>query len=93
MLGKGGDTDILGNPTNVSGVGTNYALCQLSAGMTPFCSSHYNASSSGGSLQAVCEDNDRLQYNNSVSDAWSGNDTLSADWVRGSLCSRIIRGW
>ncbi|KAH0541232.1 hypothetical protein FGG08_004288 [Glutinoglossum americanum] len=35
-----------------------YVLCSLRSALSPRCSTHYNASSSGGSLVAHCEDND-----------------------------------
>lgn len=49
--------------------------------LTPFCSSTYNATSSGGSLEAVCEDdNDPYQYIRSLPTATSGNGYISLDW-------------
>ncbi|KAM3416969.1 hypothetical protein BST61_g8554 [Cercospora zeina] len=78
LLLKGGPTDVAGNPT--SATNPNYALCQLQAGLTPTCYSSYNASISGGTMEAVCESGDRLQFDQSVPDATKGNDTLSKDW-------------
>ncbi|GAB1740774.1 hypothetical protein NU219Hw_g5858t2 [Hortaea werneckii] len=82
ILGKGGDIDSAGSPTNKD----NFALCQLKVSQTPYCSTHYNASSTGGTLEAICTDPtepspDRLQYIKSSPDAPSGNDTLVLDWV------------
>lgn len=59
----------------------SYSLCGLQAGQTPSCFSTYSATSNGGQLEAICETNDALQYNNSVPEALSGNATLSKDWV------------
>ncbi|KAI6853973.1 hypothetical protein KC323_g9054 [Hortaea werneckii] len=82
ILGKGGDVDSNGNPTNKD----NYALCQLKVSQTPYCSTHYNASANGGTLEAICTDPtepspDPLQYIKSSPAAPSGNDTLVPDWV------------
>ncbi|KAI7508871.1 hypothetical protein KC347_g5739 [Hortaea werneckii] len=82
ILGKGGDLDSYGSPTNKD----NYALCQLKVSQTPYCSTHYNASSNGGTLEAICTDPtepsaDPLQYIKSSPNAPSGNDTLVPDWV------------
>lgn len=76
ILGKGGPTDSEGNPTS-----DNYALCQLKVSQTPNCSTHYNASASGGTLQAICEDlNDDMRYLHSLKNATSGNFSISKDW-------------
>lgn len=77
LLGKGGPSDSQGNPTPDN----NYALCQLKVSQTPYCSTQYNASASGGTLEAVCEDyNDKLQYNRSLTTASSGNFSVNKDW-------------
>ena len=79
ILGKGGPADSGGTPTGDDH--PNYALCQLKVSQTPYCSSQYNASASGGTLEAICEDgNDELQYIRSLPTAISGNDTVSNDW-------------
>ncbi|KAK5146118.1 hypothetical protein LTR04_001116, partial [Oleoguttula sp. CCFEE 6159] len=58
-----------------------YFLCSLKAGLTPNCSTRYNASSSGGTLEAICEDpNDDLAYIRSMTNASSGAATDSSDW-------------
>lgn len=86
FLGKGGDLDYTSNPTtkqypNGTSYGTNYALCQLQAGQTASCSTHYNASSSGATMAAVCEnEHDRMQYMKHDPHAWNGNATLGKDW-------------
>ncbi|KAF7185181.1 hypothetical protein HII31_13456, partial [Pseudocercospora fuligena] len=73
------------------GAANAYFLCSLSVGMTPKCFSRYNASSGGGTLEAICETGDRLQYNRSQPLAHDGNVTLSKDWVNvGSDWSRSV---
>jgi hypothetical protein len=77
ILGKGGEVDSAGSPTG----GQNYALCQLKVSQTPNCSTSYNASSSGGKLVALCEDeNDEFRYIKSISNATSGNVSIARDW-------------
>ncbi|WPH05084.1 Hypothetical protein R9X50_00798300 [Acrodontium crateriforme] len=77
ILGKGGPADDQGVPTNDQ----NYALCSMKVSQAPYCSTQYNASTSGGTLEAVCEDpHDKMRYNESVTDAGSGNVSLSLDW-------------
>ncbi|KAF2267300.1 hypothetical protein CC78DRAFT_87220 [Lojkania enalia] len=47
-----------------------YFLCQVKVSMTPFCSTEYNATGSGGSMGAYCEDeNDNMAYIKSLSNA------------------------
>ncbi|PPJ50981.1 hypothetical protein CBER1_06840 [Cercospora berteroae] len=87
LLLKGGPTNRKGTSTqgpsgpNSTMEGQNYALCQLQVGLTPNCVSSYNASISGGSMEAVCETGDTLQYNQSQHDAPQGISKLSQDWV------------
>lgn len=91
ILGKGGPADYNGNPTTADG-GNNYVLCQLQAGLTSNCSTHYNASSTGASMEALCEDElDPLQYWKSFNTSYVGNDTYSADWanIAGSWAKSI----
>ena len=77
LLGKGGDIDGYNNPTD----GQKYALCQLKASQTPSCSTQYNASSHGGTLEAICEDDhDLLMYHRSFPTASGGNSSVSKDW-------------
>lgn len=76
LLGQGGGNSPAGN----SLVG-NYVLCELSASITPDCSTHYNATTSGGSMEAVCNDkDDDLRYIVSNWNATRGNNTRSKDW-------------
>lgn len=76
IIGKGGNTDAVGTPTD-----NNYALCEIRVGQTPHCSTQYNASSSVGTLEAVCDDpNDDMRYIKSMSNATSGVASVNADW-------------
>lgn len=69
-----------------SGTSSDYVLCSIEAYLTPHCSTRYNVSSSGATLEAVCEDTeDGMQYLRSQSDAPSGNFTISTDWVEGAV--------
>lgn len=82
----GGPTDNEGSPTNDE----NYALCQLQVSWTANCSTRFNASASGSTLKAVCEDpNDTYRFIESNSSAGSGSGTLSRDWPNiGGECLR-----
>ncbi|CAK3999444.1 Hypothetical predicted protein [Lecanosticta acicola] len=82
LLGKGGPIDSTQSPTTgPDGKGTNYAICQLQAGQTANCSTHYNASISGATMEAVCDnEHDKLQYQKRNPQAWTGNETLNQDW-------------
>ncbi|PNS20188.1 hypothetical protein CAC42_5638 [Sphaceloma murrayae] len=76
LLGQGDGMSSGGNP--ISG---KYVLCELSASLTPHCSTRYNATASGGSMEAVCNDpNDDLRLIVSNSSAIQGNMTRSKDW-------------
>lgn len=76
VLGRGGEWDQAGALTS-----TNYALCSIQVGQTPHCSTQYNASSHGGTLEAICEDPyDELRYSVSDPSAPSGNASLSSEW-------------
>jgi hypothetical protein len=76
ILLKGGDVDAIGTPTE-----DNYGLCQLQVGQTPHCSTQYNASSSVGTLEAICEDpQDDMRYIKSMTNATAGRASLSGDW-------------
>jgi hypothetical protein len=56
----------------------NYTMCKIKAGLTPFCSTQFTATGSGGSLMANCDDpNDNLQYIRGNS---SRQLTTSLDW-------------
>jgi hypothetical protein len=63
----------------------NYALCSLKVFQTPFCSTEYNASVVGASLEAKCSDTkldftNPMRYLNSMENATLGNDTINTDW-------------
>lgn len=57
--------------------------------LSPNCSTQYNASNSGATLEAICEDpNDDMRYIKSLHNATNGNSSLAPDWVNiGSLWS------
>lgn len=77
MLGKGGAVDTIGDDVEA----INYALCQLKVSQSPNCSTSYNASAGGATLEAVCEDpSDELAYIHSLTNATSGNVSISQDW-------------
>ncbi|KAF2222448.1 hypothetical protein BDZ85DRAFT_200185 [Elsinoe ampelina] len=76
LLGQGGGTTAIGSPLE-----GNYVICELSASLTPDCSTHYNATTTGGSMEAVCGDpEDDLRYIVSNWNATHGNVTRSKDW-------------
>lgn len=61
-----------------------YALCSVKAFLTPYCSTRYNASRSGGTLEAICEDsNDNMQYIHSMPNATTGIIPSTKDYVSG----------
>lgn len=84
ILAKGGPIDSLGKSMNdTDGDPINYAMCQLQAGLALDCSTSYNASASGGTMEAHCEDeHDPMRYilHAGPEDAIQGNDTLSTEW-------------
>jgi hypothetical protein len=56
----------------------NYTMCKIKAGLTPYCSTQFTATGSGGSLMANCEDpKDEMQYIRGNS---SRQTTTSLDW-------------
>lgn len=58
-----------------------FPLCQIQVGQTPYCSTRYNASSRGATLEAICEDeNDRMAYIRSLDNATSGYGFIDPDW-------------
>jgi hypothetical protein len=58
-----------------------YPLCQIRVSQTPYCSTSYNASSSGAALAANCEDDgDGLAYIKSLNNATSGRGFTSREW-------------
>ena len=61
-----------------SNMGAGYFMCQLKAGLTPLCSTRFEATSHGGSMTAHCEDpDDKLQY---LYGNTSREETTSLDW-------------
>lgn len=52
LLGQGGPAD---DGTDTTGV---YVLCKLDVSITPECSTRYNVTGSGGTMEALCEDRD-----------------------------------
>jgi len=70
LLGKGGPNEPEG-----------YFMCSLKAYLTPNCSTQYNATASGATLEAMCEDpGDDFRYIKSNPGALSGNATVNYDW-------------
>jgi hypothetical protein len=68
LLGRGVNTE-----------GESYVLCQMKVTMTANCSTRYNATGSGGTMEAICEDEtDDLAYIRSVTNATSKAKQL--DW-------------
>ncbi|KEQ63714.1 uncharacterized protein M437DRAFT_74296 [Aureobasidium melanogenum CBS 110374] len=69
--------------TDVTG---NYSLCSVKVFTTPFCSTVYNASVVGATLEAKCDESktanltNPMRYIDSLKNATSGNDTISKDW-------------
>ncbi|KAF2711947.1 hypothetical protein K504DRAFT_372170 [Pleomassaria siparia CBS 279.74] len=62
LLGQGGED----KRSDKSGI---YFLCQIRVSITPRCSTRYNATGSGGSLEAHCGDDEDMAYIKSVSNA------------------------
>ena len=57
LLGQGGPAD---DGTNATGT---YALCKIHVSITPECSTRYNVTGSGGTMEALCEDRaDNMAY-------------------------------
>ena len=56
-----------------------WSLCSLRSSMTPVCSSEYNVTMSGGSLNTICTPNNPLAYGKSHPEATSG--VYNPDWV------------
>ncbi|KAI4738776.1 hypothetical protein E4T50_10765 [Aureobasidium sp. EXF-12298] len=65
----------------------NYSLCSIKVFSTPFCSTEYNASVVGATLEAKCDNSktanltNPMRYIDSLTNATSGNDTINTDWV------------
>ncbi|KAF2806202.1 uncharacterized protein BDZ99DRAFT_448913 [Mytilinidion resinicola] len=63
-----------------AGVSGDFVLCQMRATMTPSCSTRYNATGSGGTMEALCEEkDDKLAYIRSLPNATYGDK--QTDWV------------
>ena len=63
-----------------TGATGDHTMCSISAFLTTYCSTWYNASISGGSMTSHCEDpNDPLQYSKSYPNATDG--VRKNDWV------------
>lgn len=76
LLGRGGANM---NSTNRD----EYLLCKMKAGLSPSCSTTYNAMGKSGELASNCEDeHDELAYNRGNS---SLETTTSLDWVDVSI--------
>jgi len=64
----------------------NFALCSLKVFQTPFCSTEYNASVVGASLEAKCIDDPKdnvtnpMRFFNTAPKPLQGNDTINKDW-------------
>ena len=72
LLGRGGESHR-----------DRYVLCSLRGGQTSSCSSRYNASRIGGTLESLCEHpDDGLAYIHSKPNATSGTTTISLDWLQ-----------
>ncbi|KAI5210979.1 hypothetical protein E4T38_01564 [Aureobasidium subglaciale] len=65
----------------------NYALCSIKVFQTPLCSTEYNASMVGASLEAKCSSDatvdlaNKMRYIDSNDKAITGKDTINKDWV------------
>ncbi len=55
LLGQGGAD----NGTNTTGI---YVLCKMHAEITPVCSTRFNVTGSGGTMEALCEDQDETAF-------------------------------
>lgn len=67
--------------------GGTFALCSLKVFQTPLCSTEYNASQIGATLEAKCNDDRKvnehgdMRYIASLRNATIGNATINKDWV------------
>ncbi|KAF2730487.1 hypothetical protein EJ04DRAFT_545705 [Polyplosphaeria fusca] len=79
LLGQGGK-DLKSDYTG------QYVLCKIKVSLDPYCSTRYNATGSGGSMEALChDDNDDMQYIKSMNNATAVNNTpnwrdIGFDW-------------
>ena len=63
----------------------NFALCSLRVFQTPFCSTEYNASVVGASLEAKCTENaldlsNPMRFYDNAPKPMAGNSTINKDW-------------
>lgn len=93
LLGGGGAMD---DGINLNGT---YVLCKIRVYMTPECSTRYNVTGSGGTMEALCEDkNDGMAYIKSMTNATQGQSVLNwryvgFDWANSmSLNTGIMDG-
>lgn len=72
---------ILGNALPAADSYENYFLCQLQVSLEPNCYTRYNATGTGATLDAVCDDpSGKLQYIDSAPESLGGNATLDKEW-------------
>ncbi|KAH7117056.1 hypothetical protein B0J11DRAFT_108280 [Dendryphion nanum] len=72
LLGQGG-ADAMQNTTG------QFVLCKIHVSKTPYCSTRYNATGSGGTMESLCEDDaDKLAYVKSYPNATEVE--AIADW-------------
>lgn len=72
---------LLGKPP--AATTADYFLCAIKTYQTPNCSTRYNVSRSGATLEALCEDEtDDMQYFKSLGNATQG--AVNLDWVEGA---------
>jgi hypothetical protein len=64
LLAQGGPSD---DGSDMTGV---FSLCRMQLSITPVCSTRYNVTGSGGTMEALCEERDRsIQYIESMPNA------------------------
>lgn len=72
------------NSTDASAEGAdpaNHFVCQLQVSLEPACSTRYNATGSGATLDALCDDpGDEMAYSRSNTSALSGSAVLDSEW-------------
>jgi hypothetical protein len=71
LLGQGGKDELSDNTGR-------FMLCQLRVSITPFCSTQYNATGSGGTMASICDDHDSFSYIKTVTNAT--HVTRIPDW-------------
>ena len=64
LLAQGGPSDDGSNLTDV------FSLCKMQLSITPICSTRYNVTGSGGTMEALCEERGKsMRYNESMPNA------------------------